>query len=60
MPSGGGHDSQEIAVYLSMAMLIVTSTEDHSHSTAECTMLVDAARGGTVLATAFSDLSYEM
>ena len=53
MPSGGGHDSQEIEVYLSMAMLIVPSTEDRSHSTAECTMQGDAARGGTVLATAF-------
>jgi hypothetical protein len=53
MPGGGGHDSLEIAVYLSMAMLIVPSTEDRSHSTAECTMQVDVARGGTGLATGF-------
>ncbi len=58
MPSGAGHDSQEMARHLPTAMLFVPSVEGRSHSAAEYTMPEDAARGATVLATAFYQLAY--
>ena len=58
MPSGAGHDSQTMARHLPTAMLFVPSIEGRSHSAAEETSLVDAARGATVLATALSLLAY--
>jgi allantoate deiminase len=58
MPSGAGHDSQEIARHLPTAMLFVPSVEGRSHSAAEYTMPADAARGATVLATALYQLAY--
>ncbi len=58
MPSGAGHDSQELARHLPTAMLFVPSMEGRSHSAAECTSPEDAARGATVLATALCQLAY--
>jgi allantoate deiminase len=58
MPSGAGHDSQEMARHLPTAMLFVPSVEGRSHSAAEYTMPADAARGATVLATALFQLAY--
>ncbi len=58
MPSGAGHDSQEIARHLPTAMLFVPSAEGRSHSAAEYTTPEDAARGATVLATALYQLAY--
>lgn len=58
MPSGAGHDSQEMARHLPTAMLFVPSVEGRSHSAAEYTMPEDAARGATVLATALYELAY--
>jgi allantoate deiminase len=58
MPSGAGHDSQEMARHLPTAMLFVPSLEGRSHSPAEYTSPEDAARGATVLATALYQLAY--
>ena len=58
MPSGAGHDSQEMARHLPTAMLFVPSLEGRSHSAAEYTSPEDAALGATVLATALSRLAY--
>ena len=58
MPSGAGHDSQEMARYLPTAMLFVPSVEGRSHSPAEYTTPQDAARGASVLATALHQLAY--
>lgn len=58
MPSGAGHDSQEMARHLPTAMLFVPSVEGRSHSAAEYTTPEDAARGATVLATALYQLAY--
>jgi allantoate deiminase len=58
MPSGAGHDSQEMAWHLPTAMLFVPSVEGRSHSAAEFTTLEDAANGATVLATALYQLAY--
>ncbi|HEU5381432.1 MAG TPA: Zn-dependent hydrolase [Ktedonobacteraceae bacterium] len=58
MPSGAGHDSQEMARHLPTAMLFVPSVEGRSHSTAEYTTPEDVARGTTVLATALYLLAY--
>lgn len=58
MPSGAGHDSQEMARHLPTAMLFVPSVEGRSHSTAEYTTPEDIARGTTVLATALYQLAY--
>lgn len=58
MPSGAGHDSQEMARHLPTAMLFVPSLEGRSHSAAEYTSPQDAARGATVLATALYQLAY--
>ena len=58
MPSGAGHDSQEMARHLPTAMLVVPSVEGRSHSAAEYTSPEDAARGATVLATALYHLAY--
>lgn len=60
MPSGAGHDSQEMARHLPTAMLFVPSVEGRSHSAAEYTTLESAARGATVLATALYSLAYQV
>ncbi|GAC1350248.1 MAG: allantoate deiminase [Ktedonobacteraceae bacterium] len=58
MPSGAGHDNQEMARHLPTAMLFVPSVEGRSHSVAEYTIPRDAALGATVLATALYQLAY--
>lgn len=58
MPSGAGHDSQEMARRVPTAMLFVPSVEGRSHSPAEYTTPEDAQRGATVLATALHQLAY--
>lgn len=58
MPSGAGHDSQEMARHLPTAMLFVPSVEGRSHSAAEYTTPEDAARGATILATTLYQLAY--
>ncbi len=58
MPSGAGHDSQEMARHLPTAMLFVPSLEGRSHSVAEYTSPEDAALGASVLATALHQLAY--
>ncbi len=58
MPSGAGHDSQEMARHLPTAMLFVPSVEGRSHSAAEYTSLEDTALGVAALATALYRLAY--
>ena len=58
MPSGAGHDSQEMARHLPTAMLFVPSVEGRSHSAAEYTTPESVARGAAVLATALYFLAY--
>jgi allantoate deiminase len=58
MPSGAGHDSQEMARRLPTAMPFVHSVEGRSRSAAEYTTPEDAARGPTVLVTALYRLAY--
>ena len=58
MPSGAGHDSQEMARHVPTAMLFVPSVEGRSHSAAEYTTPEDAARGASVLAAALYRLAY--
>jgi allantoate deiminase len=58
MVSGAGHDSQVMATRVPTAMLFVPSVDGRSHSAAEFTSPVDAARGATVLATALQRLAY--
>lgn len=58
MPSGAGHDSQEMARHLPTAMLFVPSVEGRSHSPLEYTTPEDAARGVAVLAAALYELAY--
>ncbi len=58
MPSGAGHDSQEMARHVPTAMLFVPSVEGRSHSAPEYTTPEDAARGASVLATALYRLAY--
>lgn len=59
MPSGAGHDSQEMARALPTAMLFVPSVEGRSHSAAEYTAPQDIACGAAVLAAALYDLAYD-
>jgi allantoate deiminase len=59
MPSGAGHDSQEMARYLPTAMLFVPSVEGRSHSCVEYTTPEDAACGAAVLAATLYGLAYD-
>jgi len=58
MPSGAGHDSQEMARHLPTAMLFVPSVEGRSHSCAEYTTPEDAACSAAVLAATLYGLAY--
>lgn len=49
MPSGAGHDSQNIAVIAPVAMIFVPSVGGVSHSFKEFTKTVDMANGANVL-----------
>jgi allantoate deiminase len=59
MPSGAGHDSQEMARSLPTAMLFVPSVEGRSHCSVEYTTPEDAACGASVLATTLYGLAYD-
>jgi N-carbamoyl-L-amino-acid hydrolase len=52
MPSGAGHDAQEIALVAPMGMIFVPSVGGISHSPKEFTKAVDVARGADVLLNA--------
>lgn len=52
MPSGAGHDAQEIAHIAPMAMIFVPSVGGISHSPREFTKAVDVANGADVLLNA--------
>ena len=49
MPSGAGHDAQEIARLAPMGMIFVPSVEGISHSPREFSRPADIVRGGNVL-----------
>jgi N-carbamoyl-L-amino-acid hydrolase len=52
MPSGAGHDAQEIALIAPMGMIFVPSAGGISHSPKEFTAAADIARGADVLLNA--------
>ena len=52
MPSGAGHDAQEIARIAPMGMIFVPSVGGISHSPKEFTKSDDVARGADVLLNA--------
>jgi N-carbamoyl-L-amino-acid hydrolase len=49
MPSGAGHDAQEIAAIAPMGMIFVPSKNGISHSPQEFTTAEDMANGAAVL-----------
>jgi N-carbamoyl-L-amino-acid hydrolase len=49
MPSGAGHDSQEIATFAPIGMIFVPSVGGISHSPKEFTSAIDMANGANVL-----------
>jgi allantoate deiminase len=59
VPSGAGHDAQQMARVARIAMLFVRSKDGRSHTPAEFTSVADATAGITVLAEALRRLAYE-
>jgi N-carbamoyl-L-amino-acid hydrolase len=49
MPSGAGHDSQNLAHLAPTGMIFVPSKDGRSHSPAEYTDFADVERGANVL-----------
>ena len=49
MPSGAGHDAQDMAHIVPVGMIFVPSVEGISHSPREYTSPEDMANGATVL-----------
>jgi allantoate deiminase len=58
VPSGAGHDAQQMARVARIAMLFVRSKDGRSHTPAEFTSVADATAGITVLAEALHRLAY--
>jgi allantoate deiminase len=59
VPSGAGHDAQQMAQVARIAMLFVRSKDGRSHTPAEFTSVADATAGIMVLAEALHRLTYE-
>lgn len=59
MPSGAGHDAQQIATFTGVGMIFVPSVEGISHSPREYTRLEDIALGTELLAHVLLKLSGE-
>ena len=57
MPSGGGHDAQEAALYTDAGMIFVPSKHGISHAPEEFTSLPEICRGVEVLAHAVAGLA---
>jgi allantoate deiminase len=58
IPSGAGHDAQQMAQVARTAMIFVRSKDGRSHTPAEFTSAEDAAAGIEVLAAALHRLAY--
>jgi allantoate deiminase len=58
VPSGAGHDAQQMAKVARIAMIFVRSKDGRSHTPAEFTSAEDAAAGIEVLTTALHRLAY--
>jgi beta-ureidopropionase / N-carbamoyl-L-amino-acid hydrolase len=56
LPSGAGHDAQQIAALCPMGMIFVPSVAGISHSPRELTTWEDCARGANVLLGAVLEL----
>ena len=57
MPSGAGHDAQNMAAVMPMGMIFVPSVGGVSHSPKELTAWQDCANGANVLLEAVLDLA---
>ena len=57
MPSGAGHDAQNMAAVMPMGMIFVPSVGGVSHSPKELTAWQDCANGANVLLEAALDLA---
>jgi beta-ureidopropionase / N-carbamoyl-L-amino-acid hydrolase len=55
LPSGAGHDAQNMAVLCPIGMIFVPSIRGISHSSMEHTSWEDCANGGAVLLGALRD-----
>jgi allantoate deiminase len=58
IPSGAGHDAQQMAKVARIAMIFVRSKDGRSHTPAEFTSVEDATAGIEVLAAALHRLAY--
>jgi allantoate deiminase len=58
IPSGAGHDAQQMALAARTAMIFVRSKDGRSHTPAEFTSAEDAAKGIEVLTAALYRLAY--
>lgn len=58
MPSGAGHDSQEIASIANVAMIFVRSKDGRSHTIEEFSSIEDIVAGICVLAAGMYELAY--
>ena len=58
MPSGAGHDSQQMALTSKVAMIFVRSKDGRSHTQEEFSSVPDMVAGITVLAAALHKLAY--
>jgi allantoate deiminase len=58
MPSGGGHDSQQMAAIAKVAMIFVRSKDGRSHTPDEFSSLEDVVAGIKVLAAGLHAMAY--
>ena len=58
IPSGAGHDAQQMAKQARIVMIFVRSKDGRSHTPAEFTSVEDATAGIEVLAAALHRLAY--
>ena len=58
MPSGAGHDSQQMALIAKVAMIFVQSKDGRSHTPEEFSSIDDIVAGIRVLAAGLHALAY--
>jgi len=58
MPSGAGHDSQQMAAVAPVAMIFVRSKDGRSHTPEEFSSIADLAKGTELLAESLYKLAY--
>ena len=58
MPSGAGHDSQQMAIVAPVAMIFVRSKDGRSHTPEEFSSTEDIVKGTELLAESLHRLAY--